>query len=464
MFQSASELKESLKDTITLGADGQVTVVSPERLQADLIDQLIYNAVFNPHDELKDACRWLIRTAGIALGIVPASIHAFYEAMGRGEVSGFTVPAINIRGLSYDTARAVFRASNALNNSALIFEIAKSEIQYTAQPPAEYAAVVMAAAIKEGFRGPLFIQGDHFQVNAKKFAEDRIKEVGAVKSLIAEAIEAGFYNIDIDASTLVDLSKETLQEQQRHNFEVTVELTNFIRSKEPEGVTISVGGEIGEVGGKNSTVEELRAFLDNYCAALRATNPARKGISKISVQTGTTHGGVPLPDGTIAQVKLDFATLENLSRVARTEYGLSGAVQHGASTLPNEAFDKFPATTTAEIHLATGFQNILYESPHFPADLRENIYAWLRENCASERKEKETEEQFIYKTRKKGFGPFKQALWDLPATLRTAMGKELEQQFDFLFRKLNAVNTRAAIEQYVKPVKVLPPVPAILTR
>lgn len=464
MFQSASDLKEAIKGTITLGADGQVTVAAPERLQAALIDQLVYNAVFNPNQELKDACRWLIRAAGIALGIVPASIHTFYEAMGRGEVSGFTVPAINIRGLSFDTARAVFRAANKLANSALIFEIAKSEIQYTAQPPAEYAAVVMAGAIKEGFRGPLFIQGDHFQVNAKKFAEDRAKEVGAVKSLITEAIDAGFYNIDIDASTLVDLSKETLPEQQRNNFEVTVELTDLIRSKEPQGVTVSVGGEIGEVGGKNSTVEELKAFLDNYCAALRAAKPSLKGISKISVQTGTTHGGVPLPDGTVAQVKLDFATLENLSRVARKEYGLSGAVQHGASTLPNEAFDKFPATTTAEIHLATGFQNILYESPHFPADLREKIYAWVRDNCASERKEKETEEQFIYKTRKKGFGPFKQALWDLPADLRTAMGKELEQQFDFLFRKLNAVNTRAAIEQHVKPVKVLPPVPALLTR
>jgi fructose/tagatose bisphosphate aldolase len=464
MFQSASDLKETIKGAITVRADANVAVTSPQRLETELIDQLIYNAVFNPDKELKGACQWLIRAAGISLGIVPASIQSFYEAMGRGEVSGFTVPAINIRGLTYDSARAVFRAANKLANGAVIFEIAKSEIQYTFQSPAEYAAVVMAAAIKEGFRGPLFVQGDHFQVNAKKFTEDPRKEVDAVKTLIDEAIAAGFYNIDIDASTLVDLSKESLREQQRNNFEITVELTAHIRSKEPQGVTVSVGGEIGEVGGKNSTVDELKAFIDNYNAALRDKKPGLKGISKISVQTGTTHGGVPLPDGTVAQVKLDFATLENLSRVSRSEYGLSGAVQHGASTLPNEAFDKFPATTTAEIHLATGFQNILYESSHFPADLREKMYAWLREHCASERKEKETEEQFLYKTRKKGFGPFKQPLWDLPADLRLAMGKELEQQFDFLFRTLNAVNTRTAIQQHIKPVAVIPPVPAVLTR
>ena len=31
---------------------------------------------------------------------------------------------------------------------------------------------MLAAALREGFRGPVFIQGDHFQVNAKKYAVD----------------------------------------------------------------------------------------------------------------------------------------------------------------------------------------------------------------------------------------------------------------------------------------------------
>jgi fructose/tagatose bisphosphate aldolase len=364
--------------------------------------------------------------------------------MSRDEVKGFTVPAINIRGMTYDSARAVFRAAAKNKTGALIFEIAKSEIQYTHQAPAEYAAVITAAAIKEGYRGPLFIQGDHFQVKASKFVENADKEIAALKDLISEALDAGFYNIDIDASTLVDLSQDTLEEQQRYNSEVTADLTAFIRSLEPSGVTVSVGGEIGEVGKKNSTVEELRADLT--------------GISKISVQTGTSHGGVPLPDGTVAEVNLDFTTLENLSNEART-YGLSGAVQHGASTLPDEAFDKFPATTTAEVHLATGFQNIIYDSPNFPADLKEKMYAWIEANCAGERKEDQTDEQFFYKTRKKGFGPHKKETWDLPEDTRAAIGKELEDKFDFLFQKLKVGNTEELIRKYVTPVKVVPPMP-----
>ena len=72
--------------------------------------------------------------------------------------------------------------------------------------------------------------------------------------------------------------------------------------------------------------------------ALARVAPGAVGLSKISVQSGTSHGGVVLADGSIADVKLDLETLRELSEIARKEYGLSGAVQHGASTLPDDAF------------------------------------------------------------------------------------------------------------------------------
>jgi hypothetical protein len=228
----------------------------------------------------------------------------------------------------------------------------------------------------------------------------------------------------------------------------------MIRDLEPAGITISVGGEIGEVGGKNSTVEELRAFMDGYRDALGKSGTALKGISKISVQTGTTHGGIPLADGSVARVKLDFETLEKLSAAARADYGLAGAVQHGASTLPDEAFDRFPATGTAEVHLATGFQNIVYDSKNFPNDLRARIYDYLKREAASEMKAGDTEEQFFYKTRKKGLGPFKKEMWQLPETVRVALGGELEAQFALLFKKLNVGRTLATVSRFVPPADV----------
>jgi hypothetical protein len=173
------------------------------------------------------------------------------------------------------------------------------------------------------------------------------------------------------------------------------------------------------------------------------------GISKISVQTGTTHGGIVLPDGSIAQINLDFNTLKTLSEIARKKYGLAGAVQHGASTLPPNAFHKFVECETAEVHLATEFQNMIYESKHFPADLKAKIYAWLKVNAANEAKQGETEDQFIYKTRKKGLGPFKKEIIKLPQETRDAIAAEIEVKFDFLFKQLNVVNKKDLVSKYI---------------
>ncbi|MEW5766805.1 MAG: class II fructose-bisphosphate aldolase [bacterium] len=424
-----------------------------------LLYPLVYTSVFHPDPEVINACQWLIWEGARSMGLYPASIQKLYEAKGRGECLGTTVPAINLRGLTYHAARAVIRAAKRNRSGNFIFEIARSEIEYTHQSPAEYATVVMAVALQEGYQGPLFIQGDHFQIDAQAYQEDRETELKKVKELIREAVRAGFYNIDIDASTLVDLTKPNLSEQQRPNFEVTALLAAFIREIQPEGITISIGGEIGEIGGKNSTEEELRAYLDGLRNELENISPNLTGLSKVSVQTGTTHGGVVLPNGSVASVKLDFDTLRRLSHVAKEEYALAGAVQHGASTLPAEAFHHFPGTDTAEVHLATEFQNMIYDDHGFPPELKEEIYAYLKKECASEWKEGQTEEQFIYKTRKKGFGPFKKQIWDLPLSIREGISQRLEEKFHFLFHELRATDTYDMVRERITPVYVAKPMP-----
>ncbi|HEU5168975.1 MAG TPA: class II fructose-bisphosphate aldolase [Gemmatimonadales bacterium] len=425
-----------------------VVVRDPARLRSSATDRLVRQAVFGSGDG-REAARWLLWELAQVVGCRPASIHDLYIARGRGECGGFTVPAINVRMLAYDTARAVFRAARAGDAGAIILEIARSEIAYTEQRPAEYLAVMIGAALREGRTLPIFIQGDHCQVNAKKYAADPEGEVGEVKRLIAEELGAGFYNIDVDTSTLVDLSQPTLAEQQRANYERCAEITAFIREHEPDGVTVSVGGEIGEVGHKNSTVEELHAFMQGFNATL-ARLGRHAGLSKISVQTGTSHGGVVLPDGRIAEVKLDLEALAALSRAARETYGLGGAVQHGASTLPPDAFGHFPRVEAVEIHLATNFQNIVFDHPQLPAALRAEMKAWLAENAESERKTGDSEEQFYYKARKKAIGPFKRQLWDLPEATRAAIAGDLEKMFTFLFEQLNVNRTAELVRRFVR--------------
>ncbi|HEU5434270.1 MAG TPA: class II fructose-bisphosphate aldolase [Thermomicrobiales bacterium] len=463
-FANLDELLRALDGIVRVDGD-TATVVDEAGLRAGLIDRLVAAAVF-ADEPVRSVSRWLIRAAATALGAFPASIDALYRAAGRGEYAHATAPAINVRGLAYDVMRTIFRAAHANDCKIFLLELARSEMGYTEQRPGEYAANALGAAIKEGHRGPVFIQGDHYQINAKAYAKDAATELAAVRDLTLEAIEAGYFNIDIDASTIVDLALPTIEAQQALNARHTAEMTRIIRQRQPAGIVVSVGGEIGEVGGRNSTVEDLRGFMTQYLADLRRQGAAAgrelEGISKISVQTGTSHGGVILPDGSIAQVAVDFDTLAELSKVAREEYGMGGAVQHGASTLPETYFHRFAEANAIEVHLATGFQNRIFDNPAFPADLRDEIYAYLDEKHANERKPEMTDAQFHYTTRKRAWGPFKAAFWSLPAATRQRLMDDLEPVFGLIMQRLGVANTGALVDRIVPRVDVPVPAPAAL--
>jgi fructose/tagatose bisphosphate aldolase len=440
-FASVQDLIQGSRNAIEL--NGGVRVKDPAAVRGDLIDRLAHTAVFGQGD-VRDSARWLIWELGWAVGIKSASIDSLYQARTREEYSGCTVPAINVRAMAYDFARAIVASAKRRNVGAFIFELARSEMGYTEQSCDEFATVMMAAAIKEGHTGPIFIQGDHYQADAKKYKTDPQAVIDGLKKLIREAIAAGYGNIDIDTSTLVDLSFPTLAEQQSHNYERCAELGSLIRELEPEGVTISIGGEIGEVGKKNSTVEELEAFVVGFNEHFRGG----RGLSKISVNTGSSHGGVVLPDGSLLKVAIDFDTLREMSAAART-HGMGGAVQHGASTLPPEYFSKFPEVGTLEVHLATEFQNIILDHGAFPSDLKEQAYDWIRENLKDEWVKGDTEEQFIYKSRKKIWGPFKQQVWTLPESTRSQIRAQLEEKLEFLYEQLSVIDSRAIVDKFV---------------
>src|SRR4030042_533211 len=112
-----------LKDCLQIDPQGRVSIQDKKKLQEETIDQLIDLAVFGKAEQQALAC-WLIWELGQALGIYPASIHEFYKAVGRGEIGrSLTVPAINLRAMTFDCARAAFRAAVQRKVGAVIFEI-----------------------------------------------------------------------------------------------------------------------------------------------------------------------------------------------------------------------------------------------------------------------------------------------------------------------------------------------------
>jgi fructose/tagatose bisphosphate aldolase len=453
------ELIERLGSSARIDRD-RLVVEDEAVFRGDPIRDLAWTAAFAEDPSVVAVAQWLVHEAAQALGARTASIHELYMARARGEVNGFTVPAINLRTQVFDMARTVLETADSADVGAVILELARSEQTYTFQRPIDYLTAVLAGAVAAGWQGPVFIQGDHYQFNTKKYAADPEAMTEEIRRACRLAIDAGYRNIDIDSSTLVDLSKPNVDEEQRENYLRAAELTALIRSLEPEGVTISVGGEIGEVGKQNSTEAELRAYLDGYRRELDNRAPGAVGLSKVSVQTGTSHGGVPLPGGGVAEVKLDFEVLRRLGEVARSA-GLAGAVQHGASTLPDELFHQFPAVETAEIHLATGFQNTLFEHPAFPAELHRKIEGWCFQNAVDERKDGQTDQQFVYTTRKKAIGPFKRELWDL--STKDEILAAQSRKIAFLFTELGVNGSRDMVDGYIAPVEVHLPVPNALS-
>jgi fructose-bisphosphate aldolase, class II len=444
--------------------EGRFVIDDVARLRADGIRDLAWTAAFSEDPKTVEVAQWIVWEAAQELGARSASIHELYMARARGEVSGFTVPAINIRAQTFDMARVAFEMATTEDVGAMILELARSEQTYTFQRPIDYSTAVLAGAIAAHWQGPVFLQGDHYQFNARKYAADPESMTEEIRRACRLAVEAGYRNIDIDASTLVDLSRESVDAEQRDNYERTAELVTLIRTLEADGVTISIGGEIGEVGKENSNEAELRAFLDGLKVALAGTEAGGGngvGISKVSVQTGTSHGGTVNPDGTVAAVAVDFGVHERLGAVARAEYGLAGTVQHGASTLPDEDFHRFREVEVAEIHLATGFQNLLYEHPAFPRSLHKEIEAWCFANALDERKAEQTDQQFVYTTRKKALGPFKRQLWDLETKDEILVAQA--NKIRFLMHELGVEGSRPMVDRYVKPVEWHRPVPAALS-
>src|SRR5258706_15337875 len=150
---SVSELLASLAGVARV-ENGRLVLEDAARLRSDGVRDLAWTAAFPRPPPTAEAAQWIVWAAAQALGARSASIQELYMARARGEVSGFTVPAINIRAQTFDMARTVFETAAAADVGAVILELARSEQTYTFQRPIDYAAACLAGAIAGGRGGP----------------------------------------------------------------------------------------------------------------------------------------------------------------------------------------------------------------------------------------------------------------------------------------------------------------------
>jgi len=342
------------------------------------------------------------------VGVYPASLRSWYQALGRGDLPPMTVPAFNVRGLTYALGRAIWRAAVARRAGPFMFELAPSEASTGGQAFEEFAALALAAAAREGYQGPVFLQGDHFGVESPQ-------ELDGVLALARRVISAGFNQLDIDASHLFDPERSDLAGFHAPNARATARMTAELRRGQAE-IRLTLGGAVGEIGGRNTTVADLTAF---YQELLESIPAGVAPLDKISAQTGTMHGGLIQADGTLGRMPVDIDLAADLGRQARA-LGLGGLVQHGASTLSLADLARLPKANVIEVHLATQVQNIVFDHPAFPANLLERMRErlLLTERGAEGDQVTETdtssEVQRFYRARWTAWGLFRTELLALP--------------------------------------------------
>ena len=140
--------------------DGRFEINDLDFFREHVLNNLVETIVLSDSLPVQEICYKVAQAAALEFGVVPSSIQNLYEARAKEGFTHFTIPAVNLRTLTFDSARALFRAAQKIDAGAFIFEIARSEILYTEQRPKEYASLIALAAVKEGFAGPLFLQGD----------------------------------------------------------------------------------------------------------------------------------------------------------------------------------------------------------------------------------------------------------------------------------------------------------------
>jgi len=379
-------------------------------------------------------------------GVFPASISKVYSALANQKLPPMTVPAINLRGMTYDLARAIWQVILKSQAGPVIFELAPSEMTASDQTAFEYAAMILAAACREGYQGPVFIQGDHFHIDS---SED-IKEI---KQICQETVSAGYYHLDIDAATLINADGDSPKAVQKPNAEISALLTSYIRSIQPDGIHITVGAEVGEIGSKNTTPEDLIGFMEVFTSALPS---GVSGLDKISIQTGTRHGGIVHADGSLAEMPLDLKLAKELSALARNKFGIAGLVQHGASTLSMEQLSQLAESGIIEVHLATHIQNIVFDHPDFPQDLLSVIKNQLNptnkgaEGDLLAEEDNQSDLQKFYNARWTAWGTFKQDLWDMPEQNKQLILASLQEWINNLFTALRINGKLPLIESFYK--------------
>lgn len=461
-FADIAQLQESLQGVVKLRQGSELRLLVPQMFRGELVDRFVYTSILGGTQKLRHLCSLILRSAALAHGIWCDSIHPFYKTLSTGRKAVMTIPAYNVRGLTYSIVRTIFRTAQKLNAGPFIIEISPHEMSFTQQRADEIGACVLGAALRENYFGPVFIQGDHFKIDAHRSQQEKLTDTNRMQSLISDAIGNGFYNFDIDATHSLTCEHQAGRDALQDHFERVARVCEFIRQAQPQGVTAAMGVEFGSMSRlltqKDLVLREIDMLQSNL-AALQVTPGLTKICFHLDSDTNAMDNGlVPHISQSLSQEVL--SALSGLSVQLKSMLQIAGLEIHAGSGISHSVLDNLPSNGIVEVHLGTQIQDIIFDHPRFPIGLTEEIHSYLETHCSMDLQAQTSRDYFYYTARKKSWGPFKKAICSLDERTKAAILQDIEKEVSLNFELLRVAGQRNRLDEvYPEPTASLAVMP-----
>ncbi len=429
-FASVMQLCELINGITIEDTNGKIKFLVPRMFRGELVDRLVQTAVFGSSEKLRQIAAYIIHSAANNHGIWCDSLNPVIGSA-EGKKQDFTIAAFNIRGITYQTALVIFRVANRNKAGPFIFELTPQEMKHTKQSPAEFASCILGAALRTGYKGPIFIQCNG--LNPHEPADSK----GNGAQLITRCIEAGFHNFDLDCPV------------SEKNMELSAKALRIIRENQSEAIPVSIGCRLSGSNGKRISIAVYRNFLQDLNSQ---TGKQLDGINKIGVEI--TDVTLEKQTAESAPVVLDYDYLRKLSKMAREEFHLGGVVIHSA--LSSDPPDNLPDSGIIELQLSAELQNTIFDHSAFPIGLREEMYSYLVTNYSDDRKKDEHSDEFHFRLREALWGHFKKELWALDNQTKSVIFRAIESQILTYFQSLNLIGKRNWMNSLYNTPKAFP--------
>ncbi len=316
--------------------------------------------------------------------------------------------------------------------AAVLFEIAKSEVGYTGQTPADLYGAITAKAQELEFDAPYAVHGDHIGVKSTADAD-----VQSAADLIKAELAAGFTSFAIDASHIFDVNAATVRDQLAGNIEVTTRLANLI----PNELSLEV--EVGEIGKKNpETGEQELTSVEEAVTFIEALQENGVYPDLIACHNGSAHGNIYDEDGNIVeQIGIDEQRTRDIAAAIKP-LGVQIA-QHGITGTPLHLMHRLIDAGIAKGNVGTNWQNIALET--LPDDLVKRMEEWTMDSdkVAMMRKKKPnmSDRELLGKNIKHSIQHFKDEIAQLSDDDLAPVYAKTKESADAFFEAFNAVGS-----------------------